>query len=520
MKRNVLIPCKCGIVYSTPDPRRSVNIRCKSCKASLSYDCYSDSFYCLRHEQTDYELKHSMVIIGRVPPADIVIDYSGLSRKHCMLEMTTVGYRIKDAGSTNGTFVNGQQLEHDEFLPLQAGDLIEMGDLCFRYLVPRHPVEIIVEDGVLVCDPDQQQQELEQGAAEEEDDEGVPLLRPPGAMEGEASDPESAEVDLVEKPPPAMDQAQPEDAQVQEELVEDEEDEVDEEPDVQTDVLAMPEKMIGEKIGNFEILAFMGRDVMGQIYRARQIHLDRECILNALQPRVKVSEDDFFGFIREIMTAAKVVHPNIIMFYDAKQANGLWYLAMEYFAGTNLYRKYRDQQAPFDEVLGVGRQTSAALHAAHREGMLHQDLKPSNILIDDTGHLKVMGFGIAKACANLQYAQLLSFDPRTEALPYKAPEILSDNEVVDVRADIYSLGAVMYFCLTGHAPFQGTTKEELMFEIPQRPPRISVYRSNVPDQLERAIFKAMANRREDRYQSAKEFAGAIKASLRSSQVIA
>ena len=194
-----------------------------------------------------------------------------------------------------------------------------------------------------------------------------------------------------------------------------------------------------------EILEFIGRGGMGFVFKARQLHLDREVALKLLPE--KLSADPRFAerFTREARVLAKLNHPNIVMVHDFGHAGGFYYLLMEYVEGLNLRQAMRMGKFSPGEALAIVPKICDALQFAHENGVLHRDIKPENLLLDTRGNVKIADFGIAKLLGDEKDAFTLTGTGASLGTPhYMAPEQFENPTQVDHRADIYSLGVVFY----------------------------------------------------------------------------
>ncbi|MBM4039870.1 MAG: DUF1080 domain-containing protein, partial [Planctomycetes bacterium] len=225
--------------------------------------------------------------------------------------------------------------------------------------------------------------------------------------------------------------------------------------------------LVGQSLGQFEIVELIGRGGMGAVYKARQPSLDRWVAIKILSPAL--SEDAAFvaRFAREARAAAAVSHRNIIEIIDVATAGGYHYIAMGYVDGESLAALiHREGRLPQDRALGIMKQTTAALAAAHEAGIIHRDIKPSNILLDRSGEVRVSDFGLAK---RLAADASTSTDEQPLGTPaYVSPEMATGKEV-DARTDLYSLGATFFHALAGHPPFEGESFSDLIVKVVREP---------------------------------------------------
>src|SRR5436309_6469869 len=202
-----------------------------------------------------------------------------------------------------------------------------------------------------------------------------------------------------------------------------------------------------------EILELIGQGGMGFVFKARQRKLERLVALKIL-PRSLAADPAFAErFTREGRVLARLNHPNIVTIHDFGQANGFFYLLMEFVDGVNLRQAMKVGRFTPEQALAVVPKICDALQFAHNEGILHRDIKPENILLDSKGRVKIADFGIAKLVGEPRAEASLTASGSTLGTPhYMAPEQIERPGAVDHRADIYSLGVVFYEMLTGELP--------------------------------------------------------------------
>ena len=208
----------------------------------------------------------------------------------------------------------------------------------------------------------------------------------------------------------------------------------------------------GTVVAGFRIESMVGRGGMGVVYRARQLALERVVALKVIAPELLDDKEVRRRFLAEARAAASVEHPNVIPVHEAGEEDEVAFIAMRYVAGSDLRSLVRSGGAlePADAA-DVVAQAGAALDAIHRAGFVHRDVKPANLLVDSGGHVYLTDFGLAK--------QVLTNSSRTGTghwvgtLDYVAPEQIRGGHV-DARADVYALGGVLHFALTGRVPFE------------------------------------------------------------------
>jgi len=258
---------------------------------------------------------------------------------------------------------------------------------------------------------------------------------------------------------------------------------------------------VGETFGGYTIESLLGRGGMGTVYLATHRRLARKVALKVIAPEL-ASDDDFRArFLRESQLAASLDHPNVIPIYDADEVDGVLYLAMRYVSGRSLQALIRDG-GPLSptETLRIAEQVGGALDAAHDAGLVHRDVKPANILIAEPGdHAYLCDFGLAKRAGSQGLTQAGSF---LGSVDYCAPEQV-DGRTLDGRADVYSLGCVLFYCLAGRPPYLRETDVAVLHaHLHDPPPPLSEVRPDLPRALDMVLAKAMAKSRDERYPTA------------------
>jgi len=255
-----------------------------------------------------------------------------------------------------------------------------------------------------------------------------------------------------------------------------------------------PEEL-DELLPEHEALEFVGRGGMGAVYRARHLRLGRAVAIKVLPP--VLARDPAFRqrFEREARALASLQHPNIVAIHDYGEAGELCYLVMEYVDGVDLRRLLQQGRVKPEHALEILPQLCAALRYAHGRGLVHRDIKPENILLDETGQAKITDFGLARLLGGGRgEPSLTASDVALGSVHYMAPEQLCDPSRVDQRADIYSLGVVLYEMLTGHLPLGRFPRPSE--EVPVGP------------WLDAAVLRALEHDPERRFRDAEELAHA------------
>jgi beta-lactam-binding protein with PASTA domain/predicted Ser/Thr protein kinase len=266
--------------------------------------------------------------------------------------------------------------------------------------------------------------------------------------------------------------------------------------------LAVSDTLIGTLFdGRYQILRKLGAGGMANVYLAEDQELGRRVAIKILNDRHANDEQFVERFRREAKNAAALSHPNIVSIYDRGEAEGTYYIAMEYLDGRSLKELILSRgDAPIAVVVEYARQILSALRFAHRHGIVHRDIKPHNVLVDGEGRVKVTDFGIARAGTS----QMTEAGSIVGTAQYLSPEQARGGDV-DQRSDLYSLGVLMYEMLTGEVPFSGDTPVEIaMKHLSQMPLPPSTKRPDVPRDLDMVVMRSLAKDPDDRYQSADE----------------
>ncbi|KAA3619905.1 MAG: tetratricopeptide repeat protein [Calditrichaeota bacterium] len=266
-----------------------------------------------------------------------------------------------------------------------------------------------------------------------------------------------------------------------------------------------------KKIGRYVVEKEIGRGAAGRVYKAWDPKLDRTVVIKTVSYSLTATAEEIKRLkarvYREARAAAKLSHPNIVIVYDVEDESSFSYIVMEYIQGTDLSMML-DKRQEIDRELAVKLvlQTCKALQFAHSSGVIHRDIKPSNIMIVEKNTVKVTDFGIAKITNNLTLTQT----GRVVGTPsYMAPEQIEGKEV-DGRADVFSLGIVLYELLTGQRPFTGDTLASLAYKLVHiDPPPPSRINEKLPKVFDEIISKSICKDPNDRFQSADEFYSAL-----------
>ena len=272
---------------------------------------------------------------------------------------------------------------------------------------------------------------------------------------------------------------------------------------------------IGTRLGPYEILALIGAGGMGEVYRAKDLRLDRMVAVKVLGERLPASEQARARLMEEARTASALNHPHICTIHEVGEAHGQTYVVMEYVQGQPLNKVIPGEGLPVEILLRYGAQISEAVAHAHERGVIHRDLKSSNIMVTKEGRTKVLDFGLAKRLRDIDVEEATrSQGSLTEAgsvvgtLHYLSPEALR-GEPADARRDLWALGVVLYEMAAGRLPFQGQTGFELSAAILREPP--APLPPQVPSALRGIVQRCLAKEPGERYQRAGELRAALEA---------
>ncbi len=246
---------------------------------------------------------------------------------------------------------------------------------------------------------------------------------------------------------------------------------------------------------------------MGTVYKALHTKLDREVTLKVLPTGVSESAIAIARFEREMKAVAQLDHPNIVRALDAREVEGKRFLVLEYVDGADLSRLVRRQAPlPVADACRLLRQAAVGLRYAHEHGLIHRDVKPSNLIVDGQGQLKVLDQGLARFRPAEPSGEEMTGSGQTMATAeYMAPEQASDPHSVDVRADVYGLGCTLHYMLIGRAPYGGETAYQILTAHHESPiPSLRAERTDVPETLDHLFQKMVATTPVERHASMTE----------------
>ncbi|MCC9604416.1 protein kinase [Blastopirellula sp. JC732] len=287
-------------------------------------------------------------------------------------------------------------------------------------------------------------------------------------------------------------------------------------------------KTRGIRLGHYIVLDKVGEGGMGHVYKARHFRMNRVVALKILSRKHMRNPQKIQRFFQEVEAAARLTHPNIVTAYDAGESEGLHFLVMELIDGPDLAKLVKEQ-GPLSpsQAIDVIKQAATGLAYAHEQGLVHRDIKPDNILLDQRGVVRILDLGIARIVDSAE-DDVETASPETGILgatsrrnltvegsimgtaSFMSPEQSVDSKQVDRRGDIYSLGCTLYYLLSGSPPFQEKSVQDIVMAHRQEPaPDIRNFRSDVSQGIADIMQKCMAKSPSDRFQNAEELLAAL-----------
>lgn len=280
--------------------------------------------------------------------------------------------------------------------------------------------------------------------------------------------------------------------------------------------------MIGSNINQYKILEKIGAGGQGTVYKAQDTKLDRTVVIKVLPPELTAKTANFKRFEREAQLCSQLDHPNICTIYDFHQADGVFYIAMQYVQGKNVRQLVDGRPLELRSALSIAVQVCDALAYTHSRGIIHRDIKAGNIMVTDRGQVKILDFGLAKLIQDepsehsqgVDRADITEFGVPYGTATYAAPE-QAKGERVDHRADVFSTGVLLYEMLTGIWAFQGKTvidvRHQVLYGTPT--PLADLRPEPLPPRLQQIVDKALAKNANDRYQKISQMRDELRAVL-------
>jgi len=279
----------------------------------------------------------------------------------------------------------------------------------------------------------------------------------------------------------------------------------------------MGNDLTGQRLGKYEILSEIGHGGMGSVYKGYDPVLDRPVAIKVLASHLVREEEFVERFMREARAAARLQHPNLVTIYDVGQDDGVYYFVMEHLEGKSLTQFIQQQGALSPEkAFSFLRPLAEALDYAHKQGLVHRDVKPSNIVVDTAGRATLTDFGIARAAQDTKLTKTGTILGTPE---YMSPEQVQ-GENIGPRSDQYSLAVVAFELLSGRVPFQAESTVALLHKVAyEPPPPISEVQSGLPRGVEHVLNRALSKNPRDRYKSARDFVDALRNALSGKKIV-
>lgn len=271
------------------------------------------------------------------------------------------------------------------------------------------------------------------------------------------------------------------------------------------------ERLAGTTLGDYTVESLICRGSMGTVYKARSASRDQPVALKILDPRTTSAPSLMRWFEKEARDLIPFLnHQNISQLYDVERDGDIWFLSMEYAAGRTLRELIEEGPIEVQRAVGIIAQVARALEHVHRHHIVHRDIKPSHIMVDNMDNVKVMDFALARVIKD-RIAQE-EIDVLMKGVPYVSPEQLRGRPT-DARTDIFQVGVVFYEMLTGKYPFdEGRSLSQMLRAVLEHdPPKARKVNTKVPRRLSKVVARAMAKKKEDRYANMGEFLEALSA---------
>lgn len=433
------------------------------------------------------------VLIGREATCDLNIGDPLLSRQHCLIEFGQNEVKVIDLKSRNGSFVNGRKIQE---CTVQPGDEIKIG---------RHIIHIFSGESAEGQGPGDQMSLCSKcgNPISEQEVKSLKAVRHGGNFYcekciAEGIEAQTARSTLVRSPTTLGDSGEsPMGSTAQKPGIV---------PRRQQPTSAM--MSVPKAIGNYEILEPLGEGGMGVVYKVRHSFLDTIVALKVIREELAQHSDILKRFLQEAKLGGGLVHPNILRIQDAGEYEGTYFIAMEYFEGKDIASIVKKSgPITWQTLMPLAVQIADALNHAHQNGVIHRDVKPSNILVNLPFTVaKMADFGLAKAWHNAGAHQLTSSGQTLGTIQYISPEQLEDSRNVGPQADIFSLGASFYYALAGVPPFGeqpiGTVIHNILNNEPPPLPKI-------PGELMKILSKAMSKNKAHRFSTMEEIKNSL-----------
>jgi serine/threonine protein kinase len=260
--------------------------------------------------------------------------------------------------------------------------------------------------------------------------------------------------------------------------------------------------LIGQTVSHYELLEKIGEGEMSEVFKAWDTKIKRVVVLKFLKTRESASSDEYIRFVHEAQAGGALDHPNICTVYDMEEIEDIQFISMAYIDGERLDDIIKSNKLKPVESIRIAIQIAEGLNTAHKNGIIHRDVKSSNVKITKEGEVKILDFGIAKLLGG---TRVTKSGTTLGTVTYMSYEQALGKEV-DHRTDIWSLGVLLFEMLAGQLPFVGETEQEIIYTLLNEPPcDIKSIKADIPDELERIICKSMQKNPEHRYQHLDDF---------------
>ncbi len=441
------------------------------------------------------------VEIGR--EGNFRLEDKALSRHHARISWDGTAYRIEDAGSTWGTFVNGIRIKAHALRP---GDRVKIGGHVLAFAMeqeeeipsapaaPEEPVLVVEEDDEIPSAPAAPPRP---SAARPAAPERAP--EPTTASPSQEEDPEEVSVPGTcfhcGKPAPDPGPGAPPDA-------------LGRPPRSYCSSCSTQYPLLGRVVANHLAEKVLGAGGMGVVYRGTHVVMQRRAALKTLRILDDADPTMVKRLLREATAGGRIHHPNIVAVHDTGEQDGIAYVVMEYVRGENLSEALRrEKKFSVRRAVRMATQVADALASAFKLGYIHRDIKPENILLMRGDFVKVTDFGLAKNLKDGELGGLTRTGQVLGTMLYMPPEQIVSSKGSDQRADIYSLGATLFHLLSGRPVFDSKSAITVLMDIRTKPaPDITTVEPSVPPSVARVLQKCLAKKPEDRYQTPEELA--------------
>jgi serine/threonine protein kinase len=265
--------------------------------------------------------------------------------------------------------------------------------------------------------------------------------------------------------------------------------------------------MIGKTISHYKILEKLGEGGMGVVYKAQDTKLDRIVALKFLTPQTLRSEEEKTRFINDTQAVSRLDHPNITKIYEIGEAEGEYFICMDYLEGKSLKDIVKHKTISLKAALEIAIQIGEGLNYAHKKKIIHRNIRSENVLLSKRGGIKIMSFGLPTVKSNLGLNESGTI---LKAVPYMSPE-QAQGTTVDHQTDIFSFGVILYEMITGQLPFKGGDEAAIIYSVVNETPELlAKYKREAPEQLQKIVDKLLEKDAKLRYKNMDEVLADLK----------